>query len=129
MKYPCWYSQTRRPRIGDVVLVLYKTRVSESYRIGKIDNVDKTHRNLDLTVSPPQTSDSLVLKTPTKMLVPIQRTVLLYSPHDQQNGEIETVGAKPNDLEVKKKIKPSRQNDGPEIKDLKNKRGRPRRTK
>ena len=129
MKYPCWYSQTRRPRIGDVVLVLYKTRVSESYRVGKIDNVDETHRNLDLTVSPPQTGDPLILKMPTKMLVPIQRTILLYSPHDQQNGEIETVGAKPNDLEIKKKIEPSRQHDGPEIKDLKNKRGRPRRTK
>merc|ERR1712203_6468 len=35
MKYPCWYSQSRAPKIGDRVLVLYKTRVSESDRVGK----------------------------------------------------------------------------------------------
>ena len=134
--------------MNDIVLVLYKTRVSEAYRIGKVDGICPNNRNLDLTVSPPQHGDSLILKTPSKMLVPIQRTILLYSPHDQKEEEEEQVGSEtlsnikekckdkdeqkhvssqpaPNNLNVNENVKVKFQNEAPQINDLKRKRGRP----
>ena len=85
MKYPCWYSQSREPKVGDVVLVLYKTKVNDNYRIGKIVNVDKNMRDITCIVSPFQ--DGKLMKSgagwnkhykkPAEMQIPIQRTVLL----------------------------------------------------
>ena len=130
MKYPCWYSQSRAPKIGDRVLVLYKTRVSESYRVGKIQAIDESKRNLELLVSPPQTGNHLNVKPPTKMCVPIQRTILIYSPYDEEEQKVEDVGTKPKVLKtkVKKKIRESYQDNAPEIRDVKRKRGRPAKT-
>ena len=54
MKYPCWYSQSREPKPGDVVLVLYKTKVNDNYRIGVIDTVDENNRDISCFVSPCQ---------------------------------------------------------------------------
>ena len=86
MKYPCWYSQSREPKIGDVVLVLYKSKVNDSYRIGRIVNVDKNMRDITCMVSPPQDGELLDpgvgwhkhYKRPAEMQIPIQRTILLY---------------------------------------------------
>ena len=141
LKYPCWYAQSRKPQLGDVVLVLYKTRVSESYRVGKILNIDKDKRNLDLLVSPPQVGTDLIIKNPSRMLVPIQRTVLLYSAHDEINDELKgenekaitetdkklKVNQKTN-TENDKKLKISHQDNAPEIIDKikRTKRGRPK---
>ena len=125
MKYPCWYSQTRKPQKGDVVLLLYKTRVSESYRMGTIEAVDRNLRNLELSVSPPQAGDTLSLKPPSRMLVPVQRTILLYSPHDDRKDEEGGHASKPNILEDKKCVKVSNQVDTSNIKDIKRKRGQP----
>ena len=79
MKYPCWYKQDRRPIKGDIVLILYKTSVRDLYRIGKVTAVDPAGRNLELLVSPPQKGNTLEVKNPTRLLVPVQRTILLYS--------------------------------------------------
>ena len=92
MKYPCWYSQSREPKLGDVVLVLYKTKVNDNYRIGKIVNVDKNMRDITCKVSPPQDGELLDpgkvwhkhYKKPAEMDIPVQRTVLLYSPSDKE---------------------------------------------
>ena len=129
-KYPCWYAQSRKPHVGDIVLVLYKTRVSESYRVGKILQIDKDCRNLELSVSPPQVGDNLEVKSSSKMLIPIQRTILLYSPHDEpKKPEVEHFKVKPGTARVKEKVKIKYQDDISEIKDvIKNKRGRPVKT-
>ena len=91
MKYPCWYSQSREPKPGDVVLVLYKTKVNDNYRIGKIVKVDKNKRDISCQVSPCQDGEPWNLeagwnkhyKKPAEMDIPVQRTVLLYSPSDK----------------------------------------------
>ena len=88
---PCWYSQSREPKPGDVVLVLYKTKVNDNYRIGKIVKVDKNKRDISCQVSPCQDGDLWNLesgwnkhyKKPAEMDIPVQRTVLLYSPSDE----------------------------------------------
>ena len=82
MKYPCWYNQSREPKPGDVVLVLYKTKVSDNYRIGVIESVDENKRDISCRVSPCQDGNLSTFKQTAKMNIPVQRTVLLYSPAD-----------------------------------------------
>ena len=90
MKYPCWYSQSREPKLGDVVLVLYKTKVNDNYRIGKIVNINANMRDITCLVSPFQDGKIMKLgvgwnknyKQPAEMKIPIQRTVLLYSENE-----------------------------------------------
>ena len=92
MKYPCWYSQSREPKLGDIVLVLYKTKVNDHYRIGKIVNVDKNKRDITCRVSACQDGKLLDpgagwhkhYKRPAEMDIPVQRTVLLYSPSEKE---------------------------------------------
>ena len=81
MKYQTWYQQSRTPKVGDIVLVLYKSKIHDSYRIGKIENVID-NRNLELIVASLQNGNTTDFKVPTKMNVPIQRTILLYSAND-----------------------------------------------
>ena len=83
MKYTCWYSQTRKPEVGDVVLVLYKTKVTDNYRIGVIRSVDENKRDLTCAVSPCQDGSLTKFKTSATMRIPVQRTILLYSPTDE----------------------------------------------
>ena len=83
MKYPCWYSQSREPKVGDVVLVLYKTKVSDNYRIGVIESVDENKRDISCFVSPPQDGKINKFKQGAKMNIPVQRTILLYGPTDE----------------------------------------------
>ena len=80
MKYPGWYKQSRKPAEGDVVLLLYKSKLQDNYRIGLIDKVSEDGKNLELYVSPVQDSSIKSFKNVRKMKVPTQRTVLLYSP-------------------------------------------------
>ena len=54
MKYQCWYKQTSKPEKGDIILVLYKSKVQDNYRIGLIDTVSKDGRNSEVFVSPVQ---------------------------------------------------------------------------
>ena len=82
MKYPCWYSQTREPKPGDIVLVLYKSKVSDSYRMGLIESVNKNKRDITCYVSPCQDGTLKHFKKGATMDIPIQRTILLYSPKD-----------------------------------------------
>ena len=77
MKYPCWYSQAREPKVGDIVLVLYKTKVKDSYRIGKIEAVNENKRDLTCSVSPVQTKSLTRFKSTATMHIPVQRTILL----------------------------------------------------
>ena len=70
--------QAREPKVGDVVLVLYKTKVSDNYRIGKIDSVNENKRDIVCTVSPAQDGSLKHFKSTSKMSIPIQRTILLY---------------------------------------------------
>ena len=84
-KYPCWYKANREPRVNDVVLLVYKTRVSSGYRIGRILEV-KDGRNLKLLVSPHQKGGGGI-KKPSILEVPVQRTILLYSPFEEMSGE------------------------------------------
>ena len=82
MKYPCWYSQTREPKPGDVVMVLYKSKISDNYRMGLIETVDKNKRDIKCFVSPCQDGSLTHFKKGATMNIPIQRTVLLYSSTD-----------------------------------------------
>ena len=84
-KYPTWYKQTRKPVTGDIVLVLYKSKLKDNFKIAKIENVSNDGRNLDLIVSPYQDSSTTNFKMSVKMSVPTQRTILLYSPTDDNN--------------------------------------------
>ena len=84
-KYPTWYKQTRKPVIGDIVLVLYKSKLKDSFKIAKIENVSSDGRNLNLIVSPYQDSSSSNFKICTRMNVPTQRTILIYSPTDDHD--------------------------------------------
>ena len=80
MKYPCWYSQSREPKPGDVVLVLYKSKISDNYRMGLIESVNKNKRDIKAYVSPCQDKTLTNFKKGAFMDIPIQRTILLYSP-------------------------------------------------
>ena len=84
MKYPCWYSQSREPKVGDVVLVLYKTKVNDNYRIGKIESVNDNKRDITCKVSPVQDGSLKNFKSTAIMNIPVQRTILLYSGNDQE---------------------------------------------
>ena len=94
MKYPCWYKQSREPQPGDVILVLYKTKVNDNYRMGKIISVNQNKRDITCRVSPHQDQEIWDLekgwnkhyKEPANMVIPIQRTVLLYSPGESQQS-------------------------------------------
>ena len=61
MKYQTWYQQSRTPKVGDIVLVLYKSKIHDSYRIGKIENVID-NRNLELTVASLQNGNTTDFK-------------------------------------------------------------------
>ena len=77
-----WHSPGRLPLIGDVVLVLYQSKVSQGYRIAKVTEV-LDERTIKVLVSPPQDGDRLCRFKPTKeLLVAVQRTVLLYGKDD-----------------------------------------------
>ena len=80
MKYPCWYSQDREPKPGDVVLVLYKTKITDNYRFGRIESVNENKRDIVCKVSPVQDGSIKNFKSPALMNIPVQRTILLYSP-------------------------------------------------
>ena len=82
MKYPCWYSQSREPKPGDVVLVLYKTKVNDNFRVGVIKSVNENKRDISCKVSPCQDGSLKNFKQTAMMDIPIQRTVLLYSPDE-----------------------------------------------
>ena len=73
-----WHSPGRLPRKGDVVLVLYQSKVSQGYRIAKVTEV-LDQRTVKVLASPPQDGDRLRRFKPTKeLVVAVQRTVLLY---------------------------------------------------
>ena len=84
MKYPCWYSQSREPKVGDVVLVLYKTKVSDNYRIGKITSVNENRRDITCSVSPVQDGSLKHFKSTATMNIPVQRTVLIYANEEEE---------------------------------------------
>ena len=66
-------------------LVLYKSKVNDSYRIGVIEEVDENKRNITCYVSPCQDGTMKSFKKGAKMEIPVQRTILLYSPTDKNN--------------------------------------------
>ena len=84
-KYTTWYKQSRAPKVDDIVLLLYKSKINDYYRIAKIVNVSQDGRNLELLVAPLQDGSTSNFKLATKMNVPTQRTILLYSPTDDSN--------------------------------------------
>ena len=96
-----WQTQTRRPRVGDIVLVLYAGKVSEGYRIGRVSEVIDS-RTITVMVSPPQSGVNLEHFLPTKtMTVAIQRTVLLCE--GKEGGSSVDVGCSPvNDCDGSK---------------------------
>ena len=87
MKYPCWYSQKRQPKPGDIVLVLYKTKVGDGYRIGKINSVNENKRDISCSVSPVQDGSLENFKSTAIMNIPIQRTILIYGKDENEESE------------------------------------------
>ena len=87
-KYPTWYKQSRKPNVNDIVLVLYKSKLKDNYKIAKVEGVTEDGRNLQLIVSPVQDASTNNFKIPTKLSVPTQRTILLYSPTDTAQAEV-----------------------------------------
>ena len=84
-KYTTWYKQSRVPKVNDIVLLLYKSKINDYYRIAKIVNVSQDGRNLEILVAPLQDGSISNFKLTTKMSVPTQRTILLYSPTDDNS--------------------------------------------
>ena len=77
-KYQNWYKQDRLPQEGDIVLLCYKGKLHDNYRIGKITHTHDDRRNIDLLVSPLQDGTIINFKKAIPMLkIPIQRTILL----------------------------------------------------
>ena len=78
-----WYKTPREPQEDDILLILYKNKISTGYRYGRIVKVINS-RTLDVVVAKIQ--DSLPtkesVKPPDTMTVPIQRTVFLYQDSD-----------------------------------------------
>ena len=75
-----WQNTGRMPRVGDIVLILYSSKISDSYRIAKITNVID-ERTIETLVSPPQDGNKVKIssfKSCKPMTVAIQRTVLLH---------------------------------------------------
>ena len=84
-----WRTQTRCPRVGDIVLVLYAGKVSEGYRIGRVIEIIDS-RTITVMVSPPQSGVNLEHFLPTKtMTVAIQRTVLLCEGEEGGSSVVE----------------------------------------
>ena len=86
-KYTTWYKQSRVPKTNDIVLLLYKSKINDYYKIAKIVNVSEDGRNLEILVSPLQDASIGNFKTCNRMNVPTQRTILLYSPQDDGNSD------------------------------------------
>ena len=88
-KYQNWYKQNRIPQVGDIVLIAYKSKITDSYRIGRITKIylEKGRvKDVDLLVSPLQDGTIKNFKTAVPMLkIPVQRTVLLLpnNPNDE----------------------------------------------
>ena len=61
--------------------------MKDNFKIAKIENVSDDGRNLVCLVSPIQDSSLTNFKFATKMVVPTQRTILLFSPSDDLNEE------------------------------------------
>ena len=85
-KYTTWYKQSRAPKVDDIVLLLYKSKINDYYKIAKIVNVSQDGRNLELLVAPLQDGSTSNFKIATRMSVPTQRTILLYSPTDDSES-------------------------------------------
>ena len=84
-KYPTWYKQSRIPKLDDIVLVLYKSKLKDNFKIAKVVNVSENGRDLELIVASIQDSSVNNFKLPNRMKVPTQRTILLYSPEDDES--------------------------------------------
>ena len=65
-----------------MVLVLYKTKVNDNFRVGVIKSVNENKRDISCKVSPCQDGSLKNFKQTAMMDIPIQRTVLLYSPDE-----------------------------------------------
>ena len=82
-----WYSHGRKPKENDVVLVLYKSKIKDDYRIGVVVKVIDV-RTVEIQLSPVQTGKIRRIKPWLKplsdrpMVVPLQRTVLLFNEND-----------------------------------------------
>ena len=72
---------------GDVVLILYKSKVKDSYRIGKINSVNENKRDITCSVSPVQDGSLENFKSTAIMNIPIQRTILIYGKDDDEQAE------------------------------------------
>ena len=82
-----WYSHGRKPREGDVLLILYKSKIKDDYKIGIVVEVVDV-RTVKVLLSPVQSGKIRKIKPWLKplddhpMVVPIQRTVLLFNENE-----------------------------------------------
>ena len=93
-----WYSHGRKPQVNDIVLVLYKSKIKDDYRIGIVVEVLDV-RTVKVVLSPVQSGKISPVRPWLKprdnqpMVVPLQRTVLLYS--EEENPEPAGIGPHP----------------------------------
>ena len=78
-----WYETPREPKENDIVLILYKNKISTGYRYGRVIDVINS-RTLNVVVAKIQNSlpTKESVKPPDEMICPIQRTVFLYEESD-----------------------------------------------
>ena len=75
-----WYHQNHEPQVGDIVLLCYKNKIEDGFKIAKVIHVHDNKRDVDLLVASIQNGKVNSFKTAVKMLqIPVQRTVLLLS--------------------------------------------------
>merc|ERR1712198_309668 len=75
-----WYHQNHEPQVGDIVLLCYKNKIEDGFKIAKVTHVHDNKRDVDLLVASIQNGKVNSFKTAVKMLqIPVQRTVLLLS--------------------------------------------------
>ena len=75
-----WYHQNHEPQVGDIVLLCYKNKIEDGFKIAKVTHVHDNKRDVDLLVASIQNGKVNSFKIAVKMLqIPVQRTVLLLS--------------------------------------------------
>ena len=79
-----WNTSQRKPKKDDILLVVYKSKIQDDFRIGVVQEV-LDERTVRVKVSPVQAGNLQPPKPCGTLVVPLQRTVYLYHEDDDNH--------------------------------------------
>ena len=79
-----WNTSQRKPKKDDILLVVYKSKIQDDFRIGVVQEV-LDERTVRVKVSPVQAGNLRPPKPCGTLVVPLQRTVYLYHEDDDNH--------------------------------------------